>query len=101
MWFIFISAVFYVGAIPDRILTCSCHPKAGIEVKFPYSISHLSPDDPKVKLDYLKIVDGKFVLNRKHKYYTQCQKQMTVTILFFVYTSHGFILEEIIFDEEF
>ena len=95
----------YVGASPDRILTCSCHPKACIEVKCPYSISHLSPDDPKVKLDYLKNVDGKFVLNRKHKYYTQCQQQMGVAQLnkcyFFVYTSHGFILEEILFDEEF
>lgn len=95
----------YIGASPDRIFSCSCHPKACVEIKCPYSISHLSPHDPKVKLDYLKTVDGKVTLNRNHQYYTQCQQQMGVTKLskcyFFVYTSHGFILEEIEFDSQF
>ena len=95
----------YIGASPDRIFSCSCHPSACVEIKCPYSISHLSPSDPKVKLDYLKNIDGEIKLNKNHQYYTQCQQQTGVTKLskcyFFVYTSHGYILEEIDFDSEF
>ena len=95
----------YIGASPDRIFSCSCHPKACIEIKCPYSIGHLSPQDPKVKLDYLRRVNGQLTLSRSHRYYTQCQQQMGVTKLnkcyFFVYTAHGFFLEELDFDQEF
>lgn len=99
------SSYQYIGASPDGIITCSCHEAACLEIKCPYSISYTSPCDLNVALPYLKIVDGKKTLNRSHQYYTQCQQQMGVTGLklcyFFVYTSHGYFLEEIPFDEEF
>jgi len=99
------SELPYIGASPDRIFSCSCHPKACVEIKCPYSISHLSPCDPKVKLDYLKTIDGELKLNKNHPYYTQCQQQMGVTKLskcyFIVYTAHGYLLQEIDFDVDF
>lgn len=90
----------FVGASPDRILSCSCHGKWTVEIKCPYSISHLAPTDTRAKLPYME--DNK--LKQTHQYYTQCQLQMGVLnvskCLFFVYTSHGFILTEINFDKE-
>ena len=91
----------YVGASPDRILSCSCHENACLEIKCPFSISHLSPTDEKASLNYL--VDTKLKIS--HQYYTQCQLQMGVTGLklcyFFVYTAHGFLIDQIDFDAEF
>ena len=37
----------YIGASPDRMLACSCHGNACLEIKCPFSISHLSPTDEK------------------------------------------------------
>ena len=31
----------YVGASPDRIISCDCCPQAVLEIKCPYSINHL------------------------------------------------------------
>ena len=91
----------YIGASPDRILSCSCHESACLEIKCPFSVSHLSPTDEKANLNYL--VDTKLKIS--HQYYTQCQLQMGVTNLklcyFFVYTAHGFLIDHIEFDDEF
>jgi len=96
----------FIRASPDRVSRCSCHPDACLEIKCPFSISHLSPNDPTVKLEYIEQNENETAsLKRKHKYYRQCQQQMGVTGLkkcyFFVWTSHGYILEEINFDSDF
>ena len=91
----------YIGASPDRIVSCSCHEDACLEIKCPFSISHLSPTADEANLNYL--VNSKLKIS--HQYYTQCQLQMGVTGLkqcyFFVYTAHGFLIEKIDFDVEF
>ena len=95
----------FIGGSPDRLVSCSCCEKACLKVKYTMSINNTSPQDSTVKLAYL-VKDGnnKLGLNRKHKYYTQCQIQMGVTALrkcfFFVWTSHGYFVEEIHFDVE-
>ena len=95
----------FIGASPDRIVTCDCCPKACLEVKCPYSINYTSPDNPDINLPYLKKDDGKLKLNDGHNYYTQCQMQMGVTgcshCYFFVWTQHGFVLDTLHFDPEF
>ena len=93
----------FLGGSPDRIVSCSCCGKACLEVKCPISINYTTPFDPNAKLPYLyKDDNNKLSLNRRHKYYTQCQVQMGVTGLkkcfFFVWTSHGHFVEEIHFD---
>ena len=59
----------YVGASPDRILLWSCCEKACVEIKCPYSINYTKPCHS--NLEYLRICDGKTVLKKSHKYYTQ------------------------------
>ena len=44
------SAKPFIGASPDRILSCSCCPRACREVKCPYSVNFLSPEDPNFSL---------------------------------------------------
>jgi len=44
----------FIGASPDRIMTCLCCPKACVEIKCPYSINYTSPNDPDVTLIYLE-----------------------------------------------
>ena len=92
-----------IGGSPDRLVSCSCCGQACLEVKCPISINYTTQQDPNVKLPYLiKDCTNKLSLNSRHKYYTQCQVQMGVTGLkkcfFFVWTSHGYFLEEISFD---
>ena len=65
----------------------------------------MSPEDPNFSLPYLQIIDGKLVLNESDKYYTQCQMQMEITgcklCYFFVWTSHGYVIDENLFDAEY
>ena len=95
----------FIGASPDRIISCSCCPRACLEVKCPYSVNFLSPKDPNFSLPYLQNVDGKLVLKESDKYFTQCQMQMGVTgcklCYFFVWTPHGYILNELVFNLDF
>lgn len=94
----------FIGASPDRIIYCSCCPVACLEVKCPYSINFASPKDPDVNLPYLLRNGDEFKLNRKHKYFTQCQVQMAVTgaqqTYFVVWTPHGMVIDNVSFDKE-
>ena len=65
----------YIGASPNRIVSCSCHENACLEIKCPFSISHLSPTADQANLSFL--VNSKLKIS--HQYYTQCQLQMGVT----------------------
>ena len=55
-------------------------------------------------LEYLGLCDGKTVLKKSRKYYTQCMLQMAVTgtikNYFVVWTPQGMIIDEIYFDNE-
>ena len=59
--------------------------------------------DPNVDLPYICKDGDKYIINRKHRYYTQCLVRMAVTgyesIYFMVCTPHGYILDHIKFDE--
>ena len=81
----------------DRILSCSCCPRACLEVKRPYSVNVLSPEDQNF--------DGELVLKESDKYFTQCKMQMGVTgcklCYIFVWTPHGYILHELVFNLDF
>ena len=59
--YILVSILHTIGGSPDRIMTYSCCKSACLEIKCPYSINHLSPDDPEAKLPYLKKQDNKLV----------------------------------------
>ena len=65
----------------------------------------MSPEDPNFSLPYLQNIVGKLVLKESDKYYTQYQMQMGVTgcklCYFFVWTSHGYVIDEILFDAEY
>ena len=64
-----------------------------------------SPTDPDVKLPFLKMINNEQKLNQNHKYYTLSQEHMAITgtkkCYFYVYTSHEFYLEEILFDDDY
>ena len=96
----------FIGASQDHIFECKYHGKVCIEIKCPYSISHLSPLDKDAHLAYLDYSSDKGTsLKKTHTCYTQCQLQMGVTKIekcyFFIYTSHGHLLNEIDFDKKF
>ena len=67
----------YVGASPDRSLLCSCCEKTCVETKCPYSTNYTKPCYSNLK--YLRLCDGKTVLEKSHKYYTQYMLHMAVT----------------------
>eukprot|EP00111_Clytia_hemisphaerica_P008845 TCONS_00025847-protein len=96
----------YIGASPDGVFFCDCCcEKICVEIKCPYSISHLSPTDERVSLPYMIKTDNALRLRKSHSYYTQCQFQMGILkfkkCYFFLYTAHGHVLEEIEFNEQF
>ena len=58
----------YIGASPDRLMSCSYCGKACFEIKCPYSLNYTEPK--KQNLDYLyKYVDA-VILNWNHRYFT-------------------------------
>ena len=66
----------YIGASPDRLMSCLCCDKACIEIKCPCSINYAEPNEQ--NLDYL-YKDGDAVkLKQNHKYFTQYLMQMGV-----------------------
>ena len=87
----------YVGASLGRILLCSCCEKACVEIKCPYSINYAKPCSCYSNLEYLRLRDGKTVLKKSHRCYTQCMLQMAVTgttkNYFAVFTPHGMIID--------
>ena len=101
------NGIPYIGGSPDGIVCCDCCGRACLEIKCPFSINFTSPTNPEVKskLPYLLLdPNGSLKINKKHKYFTQCQVQMGVTNItksyFMVWTPHGYILDVISFDTE-
>ena len=99
------SELPYVGGSPDGIVNCDCCGRACLEIKCPFSINYTSPTNPDIKLPYLvKNENDKLTINKRHRYFTQCQVQMGVTNLkksyFLVWSPHGHVLDCISFDAE-
>jgi len=96
------TSIPFIGASPDRIVSCDCCGFACLEVKCPYSINFTKPSEK--NLNYLTTDGERVVLKTTHKYYTQCMLQMGVTdikkLFFVVWTSHGMVIEEINFDSD-
>jgi len=90
----------YLCASPDAAVSCDCCGHGLLEVKCPLTSASKHPND--ANLPYLHQSDGKLVLKRSHKYYTQVQCQMAVSKRpwcdCFVYSKHGYHLERIYFD---
>ena len=105
MWVIFDGEQPFIGPSPDKSLECVCYGRAYLEIKYPFLISHKSPTYSDVKLPLLKMINNEQKLNQNHECYTQCQQQMAIAgtenCYFFVYNSHGFYLEEILFDVDY
>ena len=91
----------YIGASPDRLVTCLCCGRRVLEVKCPASCATAVPSESTV--EYLVYRDGKCKLNRNSKYFTQVLGQMAVADVtrcdFFVYSGEGYHHEVIEFDE--
>jgi len=95
-----------LGCSPDsKVIDLSVKDRFGIvEVKCPFSKSHISPvdacEDPAF---YMELKDGKPSLKKKNNYYDQVQGQMGLTGAhwcdFIVYTKNGITLERILFDQ--
>ena len=92
----------YLGASPDRIISCDCCPKRVLEVKCPMTCMHESPSSSNVEC--LQEVNGEVKLKNSHKYFTQVQGQMAIANCdyadFFVFSPHGFHVETIRFNEQ-
>ena len=72
----------FIGASPDRLVSCLCHGKLCVEIKCPYSISHKSPTDDDIQLPFLqRDEEGSLKLKTSHGWITQCQLQMGVAQL--------------------
>ena len=70
----------YIAASPDRTVTCKCHRKVLIEIKYPYSICEKKISECVRECDFLITNDnGRVTLSRNHKYYTQVTSQMAIT----------------------
>ena len=51
-----------IDAKPDCMVSCSCCPRACLEVKCPYSVNFMSQEDANCSLPYLQNTDGKLTL---------------------------------------
>ncbi|XP_070561234.1 uncharacterized protein [Ptychodera flava] len=93
----------YLAATPDLLVSCECCGQGHVEIKCPRSIAHIAPGAGSP--DYLVTENEKVTLKHNHSYYAQIQGQMGVTghkwCDFFVYTSHGYHLERIEFDQSY
>ena len=93
----------FVGATPDKLMSCECCSLACVEVKCPFSINYTTPQEG--NLHYLTNENGSYKLKRHHQYFSQCQSQMGITgtnrCYFVVWTPHGTHIELIEFDSVF
>ena len=93
----------YIAVSPDLKVKCNCCGEGLVEIKCPYSIKETIPSVD--NLDYLVEINDKVSLNKNSNYYFQIQGQMAVTETaytdFFVFTTHGNLLERIERDPSF
>ena len=91
----------FIGASPDRLMTCDCCEVVCVEIKCPLSISYEKPNEK--NLDYLCKSENDIKLKTNHSNFTQCVLQMAVTYrklcYFIVWTPHGEDIDTISFDD--
>ena len=91
----------FIGASPDRLITCDCCEDACVEIKWPLSINYEKPNEK--NLDYLYKSDSEIKLKTNHSYFTQCILQMVVNNrelgYFVAWTGHLKVIGTISFDE--
>ena len=94
----------FIGASPDRIITCECCGKGALEVKCPFCAKDGLPDCED-KNFCMELKEDKWVLKQNHQYYYQVQTQLYVCRLtyadFVVWTENGMAYERISFDDKF
>ena len=82
-------------------MSCSCC-EAWTEIKCPYSINYIEPNERNV--DYLYKHGDAVKLKQIHKNFLQCLMQMgvtkTKTAYFLVWTTHGMVIDNSNFDKE-
>lgn len=71
----------FMGATPDGIVQCECHGRGCVEIKCPFTKSHVSVNDAACddKFCLQKRETGEFYLNPSHPYYCQVQAQLFLT----------------------
>ena len=96
----------YIGASPDRLVSCSCCGDGVLEVKCPSSCR--DGERTVQEMPYLPLKAGhttRVSLDKNHQYYYQVQAQMAVTgrlwTDFFVYSDNSYHWERIKFDDGF
>ena len=67
----------FIGASPDRLMTCDCRGDSCIKIKCPVSINYEKANEK--NLDYLYKSDSEIILKTNHSYFTKCILQMVVT----------------------
>ena len=92
-----------MSAPPDLIIECQCCGVTLVEIKCPYSIRDEKPSSGNLK--QLQETDNRISLKTSHAHYHQIQGQFGVTnnaqSWYFVFTHHGYYMEEIAFDKKF
>lgn len=70
----------FLGASPDGVVSCSCHPPRLLEIKCSYKFQNVTADDiPKEDRNYhLEIINGSLKLKRASSWFLQIQFQMGV-----------------------
>lgn len=69
----------FLGATPDGIVTCSCHPSSLLEVKCPFSLRETDSLTQAISNKGTEFcLDNTGVLKKTHRYYAQVQLQMFV-----------------------
>ena len=95
MWAFVDTEYSYMGASPDRIVSCCCG-NGILEIKCPLSCSHTKPTLE--NNDCLVELEENVVLNNNNKYFDQIQGQIALTGSdwgdFLVYSSHGHFLQQ-------
>ena len=67
----------FIGANPDRLMTCDCRGDSCIKIKCRVSINYEKANEK--NLDYLYKSDSEIILKTNHSYFTKCILQMVVT----------------------
>ena len=91
-----------LGASPDGVTCCGCCGEGICEIKCPFSIKDVDPNNCKGKPKFFLKEHG---LNTTHKYYTQVQGQLAICDKqfcdFVVWTAKGLFIQRIYRDKPF
>ena len=94
----------YSAASPDSFMSCKCHGRFTLEIKFPSNIRDQKITGGMKECKCLTISSSNGTINKGHKYYTQIVSQMAITkrhqAVFIVWTLDDLFVEYIPFDKD-